>query len=266
MLFEILTLFPEAVQAYLDCSILGRARAAGLVEVRVTNIREFTHDRHRTVDDRPYGGGAGMVMKPEPLAEAIGSVRPGRVILTSPRGRVFDQSQARRLYSLARGGEAEDVKADAAGAVSEPHSPGEKLILVCGRYEGVDQRFIDLFVDEELSMGDFILTGGELAALAVIDAVARLRPGVLGDDDSAAEESFTEGLLEYPHYTRPGVFQGMAVPEVLVSGDHARVARWRRDQALKITRWRRPELLDRVRMDKNDRRLLARVDGGGKDN
>lgn len=222
---EVLTLFPRMVAAPLDESILGKAREKGLLRVQVTDIREFAEGKHRVTDDVPYGGGAGMVMKPEPLVSAIEAARarePGAaVVLMSPQGRPFDQKKAEAL--LAR----------------------EKLILVCGRYEGVDERVLE-WVDEELSLGDFVLTGGEFAALAVIDAVARLVPGVLGNADSPVSESFTgEGLLEGPQYTRPPEFRGRKVPEVLLSGDHARIAAWRREQALLRTRERRPDLLQK---------------------
>ncbi len=220
---EVLTLFPRMVAAPLEESILGKAREKGLLRVQVTDIRDFAEGRHRVTDDVPYGGGAGMVMKPEPLVAAIEAAKgrdpAARVVLMSPQGRRFDQEKAAELLALGR------------------------LILVCGRYEGVDERVMD-WIDEELSLGDFVLTGGELAALAVIDAVARLLPGVLGNAESAASESFTgEGLLEGPQYTRPPEFRGRRVPEVLLSGDHARIAAWRREQALERTRKRRPDLL-----------------------
>ncbi|MGZ6143724.1 MAG: tRNA (guanosine(37)-N1)-methyltransferase TrmD [Myxococcales bacterium] len=221
---EVLTLFPRMVAAPLEESILGKARAAGLLRVGVTDIREFAEGKHRVTDDVPYGGGAGMVMKPEPLVAAIEAARKrepaARVVLMSPQGRRFDQRAAEELLKR------------------------EKLILVCGRYEGVDERVMD-WIDEELSLGDFVLTGGEFAALAVIDAVARLVPGVLGNAESPVEESFggSEGLLEGPQYTRPPEFRGRKVPEVLLSGDHAKIAAWRRDQALQRTRTRRPDLL-----------------------
>ena len=220
---EVLTLFPRMVQAPLEESILGKAQEKGLLRVQVTDIREFAEGKHRVTDDVPYGGGAGMVMKPEPLVKAIEAAkqrRPSaRVILMSPQGARFDQARAQ---ALVRDGE---------------------LILVCGRYEGVDERVLG-WIDEELSVGDFVLTGGELAALAVIDAAARLVPGVLGNDLSPQSESFAgEGLLEGPQYTRPPEFRGLKVPEVLLSGDHAKIAQWRREQALLRTRERRPDLL-----------------------
>ena len=222
---EVLTLFPRMIAAPLEESILGKAREKGLLRVQVTDIREFAEGKHRVTDDVPYGGGAGMVMKPEPLVAAIEAARqraPGaRVVLLSPQGPRFGQGKAQELAAH-----------------------GE-LILVCGRYEGVDERVLR-WVDEELSLGDFVLTGGEIPALAVIDALARLVPGVLGNELSAQSESFSgEGLLEGPHYTRPSEFRGLRVPEVLLSGDHAKIARWRQDQAVARTRERRPDLLTR---------------------
>ncbi|MBI4799155.1 MAG: tRNA (guanosine(37)-N1)-methyltransferase TrmD, partial [Desulfarculus sp.] len=222
MLFDIVTLLPEVCQAYCQASILGRAVKAGLIEVRLTNPRDFAPDRHRTVDDLPYGGGDGMVMMPGPLVAALEGLKPGppaRVILLSPRGRPFDQAKARELASL------------------------ERLVLVCGRYEGVDERVRQLAVDEELSLGDFVLCGGELAALAVLEAVSRLLPGVLGGADSAGADSFSDGLLEHPHYTRPPEFRGLTVPEVLLSGHHGAIARWRRKESIRRTLLARPELL-----------------------
>ena len=220
---EVLTLFPRMIAAPLEESILGKARDKGLLRVQVTDIRAFAEGRHRVTDDLPYGGGAGMVMKPEPLVSAIESAKArepsAHVILMSPQGRRFDQAKAQ----------------DLAGR--------EKLIFVCGRYEGVDERVLP-FVDEELSLGDFVMTGGEFAALAIIDAVARLCPGVLGNAESPLAESFAgDGLLEGPQYTRPPEFRGHKVPEVLLSGDHAKIAAWRREQALHRTRDRRPDLL-----------------------
>jgi tRNA (guanine37-N1)-methyltransferase len=219
---DVLTLFPRMIAAPLEESLLGKAREKGLVRVQITDIREYAEGKHRVTDDVPYGGGAGMVMKPEPLVLAIESARerlPGaRVVLLTPQGRKFDQSVARELLHR------------------------EKLIFVCGRYEGVDERVLG-FIDEELSLGDFVLSGGEFAALAVIDAIVRLVPGVMGNADSVQIESFNEGLLEGPQYTRPPEFRGEKVPEVLLSGDHARIARWRQEQALSRTEQRRPDLL-----------------------
>lgn len=208
---------------YLAASILGRARAAGLLDVVVHDIRDWAEGRHRQVDDAPFGGGQGMVLKPEPLVAAIEAMEPGDdvpVVLMSPQGAPFRQATAHRYASL------------------------DRLVLVCGRYEGVDERVREGWIDEELSLGDFILTGGELPALAVIDATARLLPGVLGNEASHADESFEAGLLEYPQYTRPREFRGMDVPDVLLSGDHGRIARWRAEQAMERTRRRRPDLLD----------------------
>lgn len=234
---EILTLFPEMVRAYVSQSILGKAQERGLVQIAAANIRDHAPGKHQVTDDAPYGGGAGMVMKVEPLAGAIEAARarlPGaKVLLMSPRGRIFTQAVARELAA---------------------HPPG--LILVCGRYEGVDER-VTAYVDGELSVGDFVLTGGELAALAVVDAVARLEPGVLGNLASAGSESFEEGLLEHPHYTRPPVFRGAEVPAVLQGGDHGRIARWRRWHALQLTRARRPDLWARLSLSEADRRLLG---------
>lgn len=233
---EVLTLFPGMIEGYAAESILGRAREKGLLELTVTDVRAYAEGRHRVTDDAPFGGGAGMVMKPAPLVAAIEVARArnagAKVFLMSPRGQVLTQARARALAS----------------------EPG--AILVCGRYEGVDER-VSRFVDEAISLGDFVLTGGELAALAVVDAVARLLPGVLGNAGSPVSESFEDGLLEYPHYTRPQVFRDMEVPAVLRSGDHARVARWRRWQALRLTRERRPDLFERLELSEADRKLLA---------
>jgi tRNA (guanine37-N1)-methyltransferase len=238
---EILTLFPGACTGYLAESILGKARESGRVVVRVTDIREHARGRHRVTDDAPYGGGAGMVMKPEPVVEAIEAARarlPGAVVvLTTPRGVPLDQALVRRLAG---------------------HG---KLILVCGRYEGVDDR-VTSAVDMEISIGDFVLTGGELAALCLVDAAARLVPGVLGNEASAGAESFAGevALVEHPHYTRPPVFRGMAVPEVLLGGDHRRIARWRRRESLRATRDRRPDLFARARLTEEDLRLIEAGD------
>lgn len=233
---EILTLFPRMCEGYLSESILGKAREAGLLEARVTDIREYASGRHRVTDDAPYGGGGGMVMKPEPLTAAIEAARerlPGaRVMLTSPRGVLLHQ---RLVEELAEHG---------------------RLIIACGRYEGVDER-VRMAVDMEVSTGDFVLTGGELAALCVVDAAARLVPGVLGNQDSAGRESFAGApFLEYPHYTRPPAFRGVEVPEVLLSGDHRRVDRWRRRESLRVTRDRRPDLFARLELNDDDRRLI----------
>jgi tRNA (guanine37-N1)-methyltransferase len=240
MRFDVFTLIPDAVQAYLSSSILGRAQARGTIQIQLHNLRQYTHDRHRTTDDMPYGGGGGMVMKPEPAFEAletvlgpdIGSVP---VILLTPQGHVFDQ----RL---------------AAGLAAYP-----RLALLCGRYEGVDERIRQHLASLEISIGDYVLTGGEIPALAIIDAVARLLPGVLGDEGAAADDSHATGLLEYPHYTRPAEFRGWSVPDVLTSGDHARIATWRREQSLRRTLERRPDLIAHAPLTASDRQVLARL-------
>jgi tRNA (guanine37-N1)-methyltransferase len=238
MIFDILTLLPEACEPYLQASILGRAQKAGLIQVRLTNVRDFAHDKHRTVDDAPYGGGNGMVMMPGPLVEAIESLPPeplGPVILLAPQGRAFNQEIAKELA-------------------------GEKrLTLVCGRYEGIDERVRLLKIDQELSLGDYVISGGEIAALAVVDAVSRLIPGVLGGEQSAEADSFMDGLLEHPHYTRPPEFRGLGVPEVLLSGNHAAIARWRRKESLRRTLKRRPELLKNAELNQEDEALLAEI-------
>ena len=221
MKIDVLTLFPGMFAGPLDESIVGRARETGRLDLRIHNLRDYTHDRHRTVDDRPFGGGPGMVLKPEPLFEAVEALSgpETRVILLTPAGRRFDQAVARELAQL-------------------PH-----LLLLCGSYEGVDERVQDALVDDELSIGDYVLTNGALPAMVVIDAVTRLLSGVLGDDASSLDESFSHGLLEYPQYTRPAEFRGVAVPEVLLSGNHAEIARWRAEQSRQRTAGRRPDLL-----------------------
>jgi len=218
---DVITIFPGMLKGFLEESILKRAAECGAVRFRTIDLRDFTHDAHRTTDDRPYGGGPGMVMKPEPLFEATESVRTpnSRVILMTPQGRRFEQAVAGEL-------------------ARERH-----LIFLCGHYEGVDERVRQALVADEISVGDFVLTNGVLPAAVVIDAVVRLLPGVLGCAGSTAEESFSEGLLEYPQYTRPAIFRGMKVPEVLVSGNHGQIARWRREQAQRRTALRRPDLL-----------------------
>ncbi|MGV3624387.1 MAG: tRNA (guanosine(37)-N1)-methyltransferase TrmD [Archangium sp.] len=235
---EVLTVFPRMITGYTSESILGKAIEKQLLEVTATDVRDFAPGKHRNTDDTPYGGGAGMVMKVEPLAGAIAAARarlPGaKVILLSPRGVTFTQAKAREVA--------------ATGSV----------ILVCGRYEGIDERAMTV-IDEELSLGDFVLTGGELGALIVIDAVARLVPGVLGNAESAQTESFESGTLEHPQYTRPPEWNGHAVPQVLQSGDHARIARWRRWHALKLTEKRRPDLFAKLLpLSKADAKLFAK--------
>jgi len=226
MQFDVLTIFPGMFEGPLTESILKRGRQKGLIDVRLHDLRDFAHDRHRQVDDTPYGGGGGMVMMPGPIFEAVESIlakhpaERSRVILLSPQGTPFGQEKAR---SLAR--------------------DRDRLLLICGRYEGVDERVREFLVDEEISIGDYVLTGGELAAMVVIDSVSRLVPGVLGSEKSALEDSFSEGFLEYPQYTRPALFRGHPVPEVLLSGDHAEIRRWRREMALKNTEEKRPDLI-----------------------
>ncbi len=236
MRVDVFSIFPEWFAGPLDASLLGRARADGRLDVRVHDPRGFTTDRHRSVDDAPYGGGAGMVMAPGPLFDAVEAVDPPRpLLLLSAAGRRFDQAFAHELAA------------------------GDGFSLVCGRYEGVDQRVADHLCDDELSIGDFVVAGGEVAAAVVIDAVTRLLPGVMGNDDSAGEESFAAGLLEYPQYTRPPEFRGHAVPEVLRSGDHARIARWRRAQSLRRTLARRPDLLGDRPLSGADEALLREL-------
>ena len=223
MRIDVFTIFPELLAGPLDVSLLGRARSEGLLDVRLHDPRDATHDRHRSVDDTPFGGGAGMVMRPEPIFDTVEAVDPPRpLLLLSASGRRFDQAMAHELAAL------------------------DGFSLLCGRYEGIDQRVADHLCDGEVSIGDYVLAGGESAALVIIEAVTRLVPGVMGNDESASEESFGAtggGLLEYPQYTRPAEFRGHEVPEVLRSGDHARIARWRRARALRRTLERRPDLL-----------------------
>jgi len=245
MRIDVLTLFPEMFSGPLDHSIVGRARERGLLDVRLTDIRDFTTDKHRQVDDAPYGGGPGMVMKPEPIFAAVEAVageaggsrgggRQAHVVLLDPQGRRFTQSRAWELAAK------------------------EHLVLICGHYEGVDER-VRSIVDEELSIGDFVLTGGELPAMVVIDAVCRLLPGAIGEADSARQDSFEGFVLDYPHYTRPAEFRGMSAPQVLLSGNHEEIRRWRRRQALRRTLERRPDLLAKAPLSEEDRRLLAEL-------
>ncbi len=231
MKVDVLTLFPGMFSGPLDESIVGRARETGRLQLRVHNLREWTHDRHKTVDDTPYGGGPGMVLKPEPIFEAVEALRaasevPTRVILLTPGGRVFNQAVARELAAL------------------------PALLLVCGSYEGFDERVREHLVDDEISLGDFVLTNGALPAMVMIDAVTRLLPGVLGDDASSDDESFSRGVLEYPHYTRPVEFRGWRVPDILLSGNHAAIAKWRRAEASRRTADRRPDLWEKLRWRK----------------
>jgi tRNA (guanine37-N1)-methyltransferase len=240
MKFDIVTIFPRMFDAPLAEGIVGRAITRGLVDLRVHDLRDFTEDRHRTVDDVPFGGGPGMVLKVKPVVEAVDAIRrergePATVILTSPQGRPFSQAEAVRLSRL-------------------PH-----VVLICGRYEGVDERVRERVVTEDLSIGDYVLTGGELPAMVILDAVARLLPGAVGDEQSVEADSFSRGLLDFPHYTRPAEFDGMKVPDVLVSGHHGAIRRWRKREALRRTLERRPELLERADLDDEERALLREL-------
>lgn len=237
MRFDLVTLFPEMIDNVAEMGVLGRAINKGLIQLKCWNPRDYTHDRHRTVDDRPYGGGPGMLMKVEPLRDAIHAARKAageqaRVIYLSPQGRALDQNGVKELAQCS------------------------ELILIAGRYEGIDERIIETEVDEEWSIGDYVLSGGELAALVMIDAVARMIPGVLGDAESAQQDSFMDGLLDCPHYTRPEEIDGRAVPDVLLGGNHQAIARWRMKQALGRTWLRRPELLNELTLSNEQRQLL----------
>lgn len=239
MRIDVLTILPDMFAPMLGASIVGRACASGALDVVTHDLRDWTTDRHRTTDDSPFGGGPGMVMKPEPVYRALDDIAgmsdlPATVIVLTPQGRRLDQVLVRELAVRPR------------------------LVLVCGRYEGFDERILAR-ADIEVSLGDYVLTGGELPAMVLIDAVARLQPGVLGHADSAADESFSEGLLEYPQYTRPASFLGMDVPEVLTSGDHARIARWRRDEAIRRTAERRPDLLATAHLSEDERRRVEQL-------
>jgi tRNA (guanine37-N1)-methyltransferase len=240
--FEVFTLFPGILEGPLDESILKRGREKGLLSVATRNIRDYTEDKHKTADDSPYGGGAGMVLKPGPIFKAFEAMKaehPGEQFLTillSPQGRVFDQKRAEQLAEEKR-----------------------RIVLLCGHYEAIDERVIETLVDEELSIGDYVLTGGELAALVVIDAAARLLPGVLGDEESAYRDSFGDGLLDHPHYTRPGEFRGMKVPDVLLSGNHAEIEKWRRRESLRATLRKRPDLLASADLSDEDRKIIEEL-------
>ena len=238
MRIDVFTLFPELIDGFTAGSIMGRARRDGLLDLRLHDPRDHTTDNHRTVDDTPFGGGAGMVMKPEPIFDAVEAADPPRpLLLLSPSGRTFDQTYATELAA------------------------GGGFSLLCGRYEGVDHRVREHLIDGEVSIGDYVLSGGEVAACVMIEAVTRLVPGVMGNTTSADDESFSDGLLEYPHYTRPWEFRGWEAPEILRSGDHARVARWRRAQSLRLTIDRRPDLIDaRGGLTDDDRALLEEFD------
>jgi tRNA (guanine37-N1)-methyltransferase len=245
MQFEVFTLLPEVFPPYLESSILKRAIQRGLITVRIHNFRDYTHDKHHTTDDTPYGGGGGMVMKPEPIFEAVETVlglsshpSPPKlastppIILLTPQGRVFNQRIAEEL------------------------ARHERIALLCGRYEGVDERVREHLVTDEISIGDYVLTGGELPALILIDAVSRLIPGVLGDPTGAEDDSHAMGLLEYPHYTKPAEFRGWKVPEILLSGDHAKVEKWRREQALLRTFQKRPDMLEKAELSEKDKKFV----------
>lgn len=240
MNIEIITIFPEMVEPYLDQSIIGKARQKGLLNARVHNLRDFTEDKHRTTDDTPYGGGPGMVMKVEPIAKAFDAILsdgiPTRSVLVSPQGKPFNQSMAEEFASDTR-----------------------RLLILCGRYEGVDERIVDHYIDDEVSLGDYVLTGGELPALVIIDASVRLLPGVLGDEDSLKDESFSWGILDYPQYTRPSEWEGRKVPDVLLSGNHAEIDSFRRKEALRRTFKRRPDLINWDSMDKKDKKLIEEI-------
>ena len=243
MIFDILTLFPGMFDSPLRESIVGKAQERGLIRVRVHNIRDYAVDKHQITDDRPFGGGEGMVMKPEPIVSLLDALRGEEpqpwVVLLSPQGRIFQQECAWRWSALPR------------------------LALICGRYEGVDERVAEFYTDEKISLGDYVLTGGELAAMVVVDAVTRLLPGVLGNDASAKVESFAEPVLEFPQYTRPREFRGHPVPEMLLSGDHEAIRRWRRGQALLRTKLRRPDLFARLELGPQDLKLLHQAEGEG---
>jgi tRNA (guanine37-N1)-methyltransferase len=252
MLFEVFTLLPEVFPSYIDTSIIKRARERGLITVRVHNIRDYTHDKHHTTDDTPYGGGGGMVMKPDPVFEAVETVlglnapfdysleeREASaqdvkipIILLTPQGRVFNQSIAEEL------------------------SQHKHIVLICGRYEGIDERIREHLVTDEISIGDYVLTGGELPALMLIDAISRLLPDVLGDPTGAQDDSHSMGLLEYPHYTRPPEFRGWKIPEVLLSGAHVKIDKWRREQALQRTFKKRPDMLEKADLSKEDKKFI----------
>jgi len=241
MRIDIVSLFPEMFEGPFGHSIIKRAKEAGLLSINIVNPRDYTYDKHRIVDDYPFGGGSGMVMKPEPIFRAVAAITESsdtahrRILLMCPGGNRFNQEKARQLASY------------------------EQLIIICGHYEGVDERVRHHLADEALSIGDYVLTGGELAAMVVADAVARMLPGVLGASDAAQQDSFYNGLLEYPQYTRPREFGGFAVPEILLSGDHAKIELWRRKQSLKNTLERRPDLLDKVNLRPLDKQLLQEI-------
>jgi tRNA (guanine37-N1)-methyltransferase len=242
---DVVTIFPEVFPGPLGVGVLGRARERGVVDLAIWDLRDFSSDRHRTVDDVPYGGGAGMVMKAEPFVRAVEAIHaahgvgPARVLVTTPQGERFSQGRARELAGSPR------------------------LIVLCGRYEGVDERVVELLGAEEVSIGDYVLSGGELAAMVIIEAVVRLLPGAVGDAASVAWDSFSAGLLDHPHFTRPATLRGLAVPEVLLSGHHEAIRQWRAREALRRTLLRRPDLLDEEILDEEARAILAELRAGG---
>ena len=253
MRFDLLTIFPEFFTGPFDFGMVQRARQQGVIEIAVHDLRSFTTDKHQMTDDRPFGGGDGMVFKPEPIFRAVESLRAAdenseagkrtAVVLLSPQGRLFRQAEAERFARECR-----------------------RMILICGRYEGVDERVVEHLITDEISIGDYVLTGGEIPAMVLVDAVTRLLPGVLGSETSAAHDSFSEGLLDCPHYTRPADFRGMKVPDVLLSGHHAEIAKWRRRMALRKTLMVRPELLEQVALTEDERRWLEAQRAGKTDN
>lgn len=240
MKFDILTLFPGMFTGPFDESIIRRGRDKQLIDISLHNIRDYSSDRHQTADDAPYGGGAGMVMKVEPLSACIESVKAQQpastVVMTSPQGRRFTHKVAAELAAR------------------------EGLIIICGRYEGIDERIRELHVEDDISLGDYVISGGEIAAMVIVDAVTRLVPGVLGSEESAATDSFCDGLLEYPQYTRPPEFRGLRVPEILLSGNHELIRKWRRHESLRKTRTLRPDLLSAIELTKEDRKMLAELE------
>ncbi len=239
MRFDVITIFPEYFDSPLETAVLKKAREKGLIEIRLVNLRDFAFDKHKMVDDRPFGGGEGMVFKPEPLYRAIEALRQEGptpwIVYLSPQGRVLTQEIVKELYKKGR------------------------LVLICGRYEGIDERIREHCIDDEISIGDYVVFGGEVAALVIIEAVSRLVPGVVGCRDSVERESFSDGLLKYPQYTRPRDFRGWKVPEILLSGDHAQIAKWRRQKSLEITLKRRPDLLKKAKLTEEDRKFLQKL-------
>lgn len=243
MIIKIMTLFPEMFKGPFGSSILQRARENGLLDIECINIRDFSASKHKKVDDYPYGGGAGMIMTPQPIFDCyqhiidkLGNNKKPRTIYLTPKGKVFNQNLAKEL------------------------SGENQLVFLCGHYEGVDERVIDLLITDEISIGDYVLTGGEIPAMVVVDAIARLIPGVLPQEESYEEESFYSGLLEYPHYTRPRTFMGLEVPEVLLSGNHQKIKDWRRKKSLEITSKRRPDLIEKSKLTSNDREILDKLE------